>query len=297
MGLYSRQFFYGHPKLERYEEYALKDSPDLDRRFLANIDAFAFKNEKGVIEPAEYSVKQGYEMRAAIFDFFQGREKLRSTFVEVIAQTTGRKYTAPSHIGDQDYVRHSLSEKIRARFRKDRLRTTDIEEWLKTPENQTKVTTLFTHITRNKITLLTQKAKLQGAMHSQIMGGTNNGPPAPTDITDFKERAEFAEAMCSSYDKTIERIAEHNRALKRLQHIATSSGNFAEAIESVMALDPSGDDEKAKDVAKSEPLERRLAAYLIEDMPAQYNHNRGKLLEIEAQASKHAQHHFRPIPR
>ena len=286
MGIFSHQFFFGHPKLERYEQYAFKESPELDRRFLSHIDDFVFRNAKGEVEPAPYALRQGLAIREAAFTAIQRGEAIRNELLYDIAQATNHTYRSKTHIGDSGHTSLSLRQRFDMRFRKNRLKAEHVEAYLQQSQNRAPVIGAYQRILDEKIAFLEKKTALHGRMRDHMLHGVAKSTDAP-GLQEQKEREAFIERAFGSYKKATELLEQHHELAKQLR-TKLADGTFertmAKVLDAQIIVDD--DDQEAKKL-QSKPIEHRIAAHLLVYLPARYNHDRGILLEIEAQAGKH----------
>jgi len=83
MGISSWQFLFGHPKNERYERYFRDDNPDLDRHFLAKLDALPPPPTRGGWAPLA--------LRAKMFASIEARAESLSFLKEFAAISLNKK--------------------------------------------------------------------------------------------------------------------------------------------------------------------------------------------------------------
>lgn len=278
MGLFSHQFFYGHPNIERYEQYGLKDTKELDRRFLANIDTFGFIGADGRPQGEAYAREQGLAMREAAFDCVRRIEVSRNALLADIAAGTNRTYELTAHTGDADYLEHRpLQVKLRRLLRRDALRQRDIENWASVAEHQPRLLQTAIEIVNAKIAYLERKHALHKRMYDQVVGGAKTA-------AQIHERRAYAETMFGSCDET-----EKLLTLRRGQRTACDAAKHGDAAADTLRaiFTPLEQDAPADEKPPEEiPFATMIAEQILTGIPARHNHERGILLEIEKEAGR-----------
>jgi len=275
MGLFSHQFFYGHPNVERYEQYAFKDTKEIDRLFLTNIDTFIFTDKHGKELGTDYAARQGVAMREAAFNAIHKREKIREAFLQHVAASMHRTYRHLAHVGDADYnVQRPFITKIKTMLDPDRLRSKDIAQWLQSRDNKRHLLQTFGDMLAETQSFLAQKENVHKRMHDRILEGAKRR-------NDMQQQGEYGEAMFGSYNDTVALHKAHRDLMHRIV-TAESHADVVEGLNAVLAL-------QARDDAESDEhasLEQKLADHMLKHLAARYNHDRGILLDIESRAGK-----------
>lgn len=90
----SMQFLRGHHRQQRYDSYAERDDPLLDRDFLSTVDLL------NIGAKAPGADQRGLELRARFYDMIGRRDDLRQSFLRSAAADLGRYYSGQVYHSD-----------------------------------------------------------------------------------------------------------------------------------------------------------------------------------------------------
>jgi hypothetical protein len=273
MGLFSAQFFFGHPKQERYDGYSLRSTPELDRRFLSSIDTFQFMKPNGERETKLETHARGVDMRNSVYKMIKAREKFHHEILQRIAVDQKRVLPQISHVEDDDY-KQSSSYRIKSKIFTFplRLRAKDVEAWADTPAHYNHILQFFRSSIASQTTLLEKKTQVQERMQKDIDDATG---------TEHVGARQMLDLLSGSHEQTIERLKELEELREALSDDTQTAWSNRETLMKKV-LEAQGTDEIK--YTEKEPLGHHLGEFFKETMTAEIAADRGTLIEAERDA-------------
>jgi len=269
MGVFSAQFFFGHPKQDRYDGYAVRSTPELDRRFLTSIDIFSFYNASGQRESPTQAHARGFAMREAVFTMLKEREQLHANLVSHIAVAQHRVLPKTMHSEENGYAyQRSYRMKAKIALFPLRLRVKHAADWASRSTNYPAIIDFFHGSIGSQIKLLKQKNTLQERMEMHI-------------DPQRAEQRKLMDMLSGSRKETTQRIEKLQEVLNTLG----TNGTWEDREATMKAVLESQGVQEVKFTPDS-PVEHFLATFLVKTMPAETAADRGTLLEVERDAGE-----------
>jgi hypothetical protein len=245
MGIFSHQFFFGHPRTSRYDRALVLDTPDLNRRLLSHPEA--------------------RDLRTSFYALTRTRERVRERLLAKIADARGRSFTPTVHSEDAGYRKGTLRSKYAERFGARRLRDEDVRDAITSGAHDADVLEALDDLLAAEIT-----------HHAKALGKQTRLFDAFADAAGSRDAAHLAEIAVGSPAVARERLAE----IREL-HAAVRDPR---ARERIVALQDAFLRLRASEPEEHETTSRHFARYLREVAPLEERDGRGALLEIEREA-------------